>query len=729
MERVRIDLEHCYGIKSLIHEFDFSEQRAYAIYAPNGSMKSSFAQTFKDVAEGKSSVDRIFPARVTSRKITDEHGSDLPASSVLVLPPYDEFFGPTAKTSTLLVNAALRKEFEQLYSQVEESKAVFLKAMATQSGSKRKLADEIALAFMKAAGDTNFYLALDRIKNELADQKDAPFATVPYDTIFDEKVLTALATKNFRIAIHGYVTRYNELLAASTFFKSGIFEYYHAGQIAKALADNGFFQAKHTITLRGGESPNEISSPKELEELVERELSQMTQDAVLRKTFAEIQRLFEKNVTVREFRAYIAANEHLLPHLSNIDLFKEHIWKSYFKAHQPLYDDLMSKFSLARARQKEIEDEARKQQTHWEAAIELFNDRFFVPFRLEAKNKIDVLLGRQPMLELSYTFKESDETVPVTREALLRSLSQGEKKALYILNVIFEIEVRRQAADETLFVVDDIADSFDYKNKYAIIQYLQEISEGPPFKQIILTHNFDFFRTISSRFVGYGQSLMATKNPAGIQLSQFHGIRNVFVNDWKERFDSDARKRIAAIPFMRNLIEYTKGKDAPEFAILTSLLHWRTESAQVAQRDLQDVYSVLFEKVGKAKKPDEIVLESIQAEAEACLAAGDGANFENKIVLAIASRVAAERYMAARIDDAPWLSKIAENQTFKLLKRFQDKFPSEGEAIGVLRRVALVTPENIHLNAFMYEPILDMSDEYLRRLYRDVLKLSAGVNG
>lgn len=82
----------------------------------------------------------------------------------------------------------------------------------------------------------------------------------------------------------------------------------------------------------------------------------------------------------------------------------------------------------------------------------------------------------------------------------MKSLSQGEKKALYILNIIFEIEVRRHARSETLFVVDDIADSFDYKNKYAIIQYLQDVSEDPLFRQIILTHNFDFFRTGTQSF-------------------------------------------------------------------------------------------------------------------------------------------------------------------------------------------------------------------------------------
>jgi hypothetical protein len=34
-----------------------------------------------------------------------------------------------------------------------------------------------------------------------------------------------------------------------------------------------------------------------------------------------------------------------------------------------------------------------------------------------------------------------------------------------------------------------------------------------------------------------------------------------------------------------------------------------------------------------------------------------------------------------------------------------------------------MTPENIHLNSFMYEPILDMSDDRLRSLFRKVQAL------
>ena len=58
------------------------------------------------------------------------------------------------------------------------------------------------------------------------------------------------------------------------------------------------------------------------------------------------------------------------------------------------------------------------------------------------------------------------------------------------------------------------------------------------------------------------------------------------------------------------------------------------------------------------------------------------------------------------------------------MKKFSDLFPAEASAANVVQRVVLITPENIHLNSFMYEPILDMSDEHLRKLYAAVQALA-----
>jgi len=441
-----------------------------------------------------------------------------------------------------------------------------------------------------------------------------------------------------------------------------------------------------------------------------------------RAKFKKIKQQLEKNQQLRDFQQYLSNNSFLLPHLDNIGLLKEKIWLSYFKVREPLYDDLVSQYRIVKDRRQEIEQEAREERTRWESAIELFNERFYVPFTLEAKNKAEVMLGYETTLELGYTFHDGDEKTQVEHKALLGTLSQGEKKALYILNVIFEIEVRRNNDQETLFVVDDIADSFDYKNKYAIIQYLQEISEDTSFKLIVLTHNFDFFRTINSRFVGYGGCLMATKNDDETILSQAEGIRNPFLH-WRNSFYSDGKKRVAAISFTRNLIEHTRGRSDDDYLKLTSLLHWTEDTAGIKQRDLDEVFHRVFSGQGEYVDPDEPVIELIEREAIDCMNDEGSNNLENKIVLAIATRIYAEKYMAQRIDDLGFLQSIGESPTPKLLKRFKGDFSSENNKIRTLSKVLLMTPENIHLNAFMYEPILDMSDDSLRDLYNEVCQL------
>lgn len=383
----------------------------------------------------------------------------------------------------------------------------------------------------------------------------------------------------------------------------------------------------------------------------------------------------------------------------------------------------MARFDAAAERRKEIEEEARNQRTQWERVIAIFNDRFVVPFKLEARNRTQVMLGQEAIIDLGFTYVDGADSIEVGKPVLLKSLSTGERKALYVLNVIFEIEARKKASAETLVIVDDLADSFDYHNKYAIIQYLKDISEEGIFKLLVMTHNFDFFRTLESRFVSYGNCLMASKNVNGVSLVQASGIRNVFANDWKPNFFIDSKKKIASIPFLRNLIEMTTGESDPRYVTLTMMLHWKRDSGSVVVADLDAIYNTVCGTSGASLQRGALICDLIDQEAKGCLAAGVGLNLENKIVLAIAIRLTAERFMINRINDHKFVDSIGENQTQRLIGKFRQAFPVEQSTIGTLEKVGLMTPENIHVNSFMYEPIVDMSDDHLRRLYSEVLKL------
>lgn len=155
------------------------------------------------------------------------------------------------------------------------------------------------------------------------------------------------------------------------------------------------------------------------------------------------------------------------------------------------------------------------------------------------------------------------------------------------------------------------------------------------------------------------------------------------------------------------------------------MLHWKDDSESFSMESLKIIFEnsladVNFPTVHHTDK----IIDKIFQEAESCLTASEGINFENKIVLSIAIRLKAERFMVNKINDPLFVLSITSNQTIELLKKYKDKNPSEKENLKILEEVNLMTPENIHLNSFMYEPILDMSDRHLRDLYKKVKNLS-----
>jgi len=80
--------------------------------------------------------------------------------------------------------------------------------------------------------------------------------------------------------------------------------------------------------------------------------------------------------------------------------------------------------------------------------------------------------------------------------------------------------------------------------------------------------------------------------------------------------------------------------------------------------------------------------------------------------------------MIKKINDANFVANIDANQTFKLFGKYKKLFSGDKGSLEVIQRVILMTPESIHLNSFMYEPILDMSDDHLKRLYQAVVGIT-----
>ena len=96
---------------------------------------------------------------------------------------------------------------------------------------------------------------------------------------------------------------------------------------------------------------------------------------------------------------------------------------------------------------------------------------------------------------------------------------------------------------------------------------------------------------------------------------------------------------------------------------------------------------------------------------------------ENKIVLSIAIRLKAEIYMINKINNKNITDNIERNQTRELMNNMNFNISNGKEIKAVLEEVLIMTSENIHINSFMYEPIIDMSVEYLIKLYNKICNL------
>ncbi len=165
----------------------------------------------------------------------------------------------------------------------------------------------------------------------------------------------------------------------------------------------------------------------------------------------------------------------------------------------------------------------------------------------------------------------------------------------------------------------------------------------------------------------------------------------------------------------------------PHYIKLTSLLHWKSDSNTIKQRELDAIFNALFSESGSSGNDDKPVIKVLLEAADECLNDAEGINFENKIVLSIAIRLCTEEFVIKQINDQAFVNAIQSNQTYVLFKRFKETFPAKDREFEILQRVLLMTPESIHVNSFMYEPILDMSDGHLRKLLTDVLSLTNGA--
>lgn len=360
MDKIKVNLKNCYGIKSLEHEFDFKKKNTIILYAPNGTMKTSFSNTFKDISNGDLPKDRI----------TNENGNydikidgvDIKKEEILVVESLDEKFG-CRNISKLLVNDNLRKEYEKLTKEIEEKKEIFLKELKKIAGNK--INKSLEKFFHKAVNVKD----LKELQNKNLERIIIENLNFEFEELFNDKTEKLFRTKEFIESVNKYIEKYDFLLENSFLFSKGKINHNNIDNVIKSLDENNFFLLKNEIILS---NKKKIENIEDFSKILLEEKNKILNDKEILKKFDDIDKLFSKNNEHRKLREILEENKNFILELRDIELFKEKIIKFYFEKCFLTLEELIKSYSENTDKINEIIKNATKETTTWEEILNLY---------------------------------------------------------------------------------------------------------------------------------------------------------------------------------------------------------------------------------------------------------------------------------------------------------------------------------------------------------------------
>lgn len=746
MDTLSLDLENCYGIKKLNEIITLNKKKTGClIYASNGLMKTSLTKVFKQISVGKKPKDEVFGEKSKYNIKIDDN--PIEPDQIFVIDSFsDEYLSPNSEK--LMASKRLKEKYDAVLKEVLDYKNAFINALHVFTGNDIDIENELTMVFQRTRVDF-LDLLIELFDNHVLDEETTKygFTTITYNGVFNENVKKFFSMQKNIDMLKKYIDCYDKLVDNTTYLKKGVFSHYNAGIVADNLGKNHFFDASNEIFLKG--QKKHINSSEEFHRILQQEKEKVLSDEELKAAFDKIDAELGKR-TLIDFRSILENNQELLIDLADYDNFIKRTWYQFIQTCKDQFIALCKCYRTSIDKVKEIKEEAENERTNWVKTLEIFNKRFSLPVIIDIPNKEDVILTQAPPEFVFYFYDIYDDNVNKKKEEMTRKklegiLSQGEKRALYLLNIINDLEALKIEVENTkrdkVVVIDDIAESFDYRNKYAIIEYLLEKTNCKYLHLIILTHNFDFYRTIAKRAGSNLKMFMASKSKMGIKLGNPQYLyKDPFTLIEQEALDNKVNAILTLIPFARNVIEITQGTSNNNYYTLTSLLHLKDDTYNIKFDQLQNIYNNVFKrKLEDMELPegdvfdfkdllDKNIIEELYKSADLFdEETEESFDIKDKIVLSIAIRLKTEEYLIYRINtytgDTSKVEEIRNKETVQtglLINEYKKDFPDAIESIKMLSEVSLMTSENIHINSFMFEPIIDMSTIELIKLYKSV---------
>lgn len=716
-------LENFYGIKSL-RNCNLIQGNTL-IYAPNGVMKSSFADGINDISnrilpkDVRTNESAIFKIVNNGQNITDQNLGSID-SIVFSHTKAKSAIYDNPDFAKLVMSEKLRQEYLEENSKIKEIKDAVLDIVKSEITKEKKGYDK-TLQFLKDLtgkdSDIDLLLEFPSESQNLKPEKIAKLKELNYSDVLNNDIVTVLTEPDFVIDCKMYLSIVHNKFSSEVIV--GDFTLENLITVVDVASKTSYFSTGHSLRMADTDYNKEQS-----QELIDQLTETIYESPEARESFLRIQKKLSKNQKTKTFNKILNNNKWLIDEIVDVNQFRINVITSKISEN---LDFINAKKNVLREIQKNVRSiikSADQEKQIWEKILTTYNTRFFDNvYDIQLENTNDAILG----ISSPNFIKKVRGTDTVITDEIYDRFSTGEKRAILILNLLFEIEIRCKQAKDFTLILDDVADSFDYKNKYAILEYLKDLAQNPQVQIIVLTHNFDFFR--SAKIITKAEiksKCLAYKDDNGVvtlhmmktdDLDDLNFYRNwkMYINRFNGQIDNRyMRNLISCIPFVRNISEL-EAVDTPkediDYLLLTKCLHY---SKELENMTFMDINSTLkrFSISIKEELFESMFLESLWNVASTILQDKTRIKEQDldcKIVLAIFQRIYTDKIIYDSYIEFCEKNVLEADTSLKIDHMHdlvKDNLPSCTSTL--IQKAKIIAPSFVHVNSFMYEPLIDV---------------------
>ena len=703
--------DNAYGIKGLNLKSLNGILNNMCIYASNGVFKSSFSRAFFNLTEKNGEVikDRIKDKRfeydisVNEVNYSTDDTKIIPNLIVYSKELYEEkSVDKNSGFTQLLLLPEYQKELALVYEKSDEYVDEIIK-YAEGYGIKLKSLSEVAT--LADENSENPMAILKNLYNQMLKLKPLESEYIDFKKL-DQKAYDIIDSKAFKEEVNKYTSIINRKLN-SKLFDEKFNDTNHESLIA-ILEETGFLNESRNIVIDG----DNFNNIEDFKKRVNEELETIKSDPEVIAQYNNVLKLLGVAKEAKVVKDLLKDESKIL----ELSLGRKNLKISKIR-NKFSDEELKLRLETIDSLEKKVNKIimlSKSKTSHFENAIEIYINRFKPKFKINVENLYEARLGYE-IPKISFSHKDNVNKSYNELE-IYKLLSSGERNALKTVHLIVRYEAVKES--KPIIILDDVVETFDYANRIAFLMYLKEIKDNGS-NIILLTHNFDFYRVAISRVGLKPSEAFIDKN----------GHVVIRVNQ-KFQLSYDRIKKIesytdlfSAIPFVREISAMCNGEEKnDDYHFFTRLLHVKHDSKEIKiEKVLERIKSII-----PSVNTSNYIGDLNQGFVDLLITHDFGQSIESndlkaKLAISMAIRLMLEDKVIN--DDYSKIEDCKCNQTIYLFEKYDNILTDSARA--VFEKVLLSTPEFIHFNSFMYEPLVDIDPKDLLIVYDEVRELES----